>query len=581
MKKRVVGLLLVACMTVGSLVACGQSEQKENTPADSKVEESKKEESSAAGEESKAEEVDYDPFGKYEEEITLTIAADDGMMKFDSTQDGYGSIDDNVWTRLYKERLGINLEYIWTAPTDQYSTKWNVSIASGDIPDVAVVSAGVYRQLVEGGLVADMTEAFELYASDVYKSSVAYDGGTCLAAVSQGDRIIGLPHPSSSPSPWDGMWIRKDWLDELGLEIPETVEDLINVARAFVENDMGGENTIGLGANMNLSVAWPAQLSAFLAGFGAYNEIWVDDANGDLIWGSVQPEMKEALQTLQDMYKEGLIPEDFAATKEDIAYAPASAGQCGILYAPGWFNAYNAEINEVGDWIMIEPVVANEGDAFRARANAAPAYYLFVSKDCEYPEAVVKMVNLQLEIAHRDNAGEEGVKGVYGTYRYEANGEETSIDAQYYKLAPFLKDPSLANAANVALVAAAKGDRTQADAMGFGETVDQMMTVKDGTCDPKDMGAAFTWAYYGIDGYVDRTLQWQANNQMMTNKFLSAYSEFADRNLRNITDVLYGEYMKIIMGADISNFDKAVETWYSTGGQQITDEVNEWYATTK
>lgn len=65
------------------------------------------------------------------------------------------------------------------------------------------------------------------------------------------------------------------------------------------------------------------------------------------------------------------------------------------------------------------------------------------------------------------------------------------------------------------------------------------------------------------------------------NKFTSSYSDFALQNMTNMREILDAEYVKIIMGADIDNFDKAVETWYSTGGDRITEEVNEWYQSTK
>ena len=81
-----------------------------------------------------------DPLGKYEEEITVTMVRDiDPSMKFDTSREGYKSLEDNVWTKAYKEQLGINIEYLWTAPVDEYLSKWNVAIAGGDIPDMAIV----------------------------------------------------------------------------------------------------------------------------------------------------------------------------------------------------------------------------------------------------------------------------------------------------------------------------------------------------------------------------------------------------------------------------------------------------------
>ena len=62
-----------------------------------------------------------DPLGKYEEEITVTMVRDiDPSMKFDTSREGYKSLEDNVWTKAYKEQLGINIEYLWTAQVDEY-----------------------------------------------------------------------------------------------------------------------------------------------------------------------------------------------------------------------------------------------------------------------------------------------------------------------------------------------------------------------------------------------------------------------------------------------------------------------------
>ena len=61
-------------------------------------------------------------------------------------------------------------------------------------------------------------------------------------------KLMALPEPSFVDGP-NLLWLRKDWMDELGLEEPETVEDAIEIIRAFVEKDPGGNgegNTIGL-----------------------------------------------------------------------------------------------------------------------------------------------------------------------------------------------------------------------------------------------------------------------------------------------------------------------------------------------
>ena len=49
----------------------------------------------------------------------------------------------------------------------------------------------------------------------------------------------------------------------------------------------------------------------------------------------------------------------------------------------------------------------------------------------------------------------------------------------------------------------------------------------------------------------------------------------------SINEALDSAAVKVIMGEDISVYEKAVETWYASGGQAITDEVNAYYASFK
>ena len=313
MKRRGLALSLAAIMILGSLAGCGQSAQTDTGSQAAAETQSASQDAGtqeAAGETAAAEgaEEAYDPFGKYEDEITLSVACSSTNLVFDSSQDGYASLDDNVWTRAYKDQLGINLDYIWTAPDDDYATKWNVSITAGDIPDVAIVPESIYTQLLEGGYVEDMTEYYENYASDTYKAAVEADGGICMSYVTQDGRIMGLPHPGATPDNLEFLYIRQDWLDELGLPVPKTLDELLDTARAFQEAGLGGENTIGMAASGDLEEISIGDLGGIFEAYGVHRNIWVEDEDGNLVFGDVQPEVKEVLQTLQDMYKEGRPP---------------------------------------------------------------------------------------------------------------------------------------------------------------------------------------------------------------------------------------------------------------------------------
>lgn len=580
MKRRGLALSLAVIMILGSLAGCGQSAQTDTGSQAAAETQSASQDAGtqeAAGETAAAEgaEEAYDPFGKYEEEVTFSVACSSTNLVFDSSQDGYASLDDNVWTRAYKDQLGINLDYIWTAPDDDYATKWNVSITAGDIPDVAIVPESIYTQLLEGGYVEDMTEYYENYASDTYKAAVEADGGICMSYVTQDGRIMGLPHPGATPDNLEFLYIRQDWLDELGLPVPRTLDELLDTARAFQEAGLGGENTIGMAASGDLEEISIGDLGGIFEAYGVHRNIWVEDEDGNLVFGDVQPEVKEVLQTLQDMYKEGLISPDFAAADFDSIAAQLSSGQCGITYGAYWVfaNLYNTETMELDDWIVTDGVTV-DGSPCVASGDAAPEHFIFVKKGIEHPEAVVKMLNLQFELIDSNY-------GTYGAYEYETeDGAKESITSLYYCLAPFMRAPwKNSDQAKRIINALETGDDsevmgTEAESM----YLDCKTVIEENSNDPK---YAFSWGIFGPGGVYDIVDQMWEEDRIYVNKFTSSYSDFALQNMTNMREILDAEYVKIIMGADIDNFDKAVETWYSTGGDRITEEVNEWYQSTK
>ncbi len=585
MKRRAVAAMLAAGLILGSLAGCGGQE-----PESKSVEESQKEPESSAedkqetegeseaesgteegsGAEPGGETAENGPFGKYEDGVTLTVARSSSNMKFDSSQDGYGSLEDNMWSRAYQEELGISLDYIWTAPDEEYETKWNVSITADDIPDVAIVTPSIYKQLAEGGYVQDMTDYYEQYASDAYKAAVEGDGGICRSAITKDGRMLGLPHPGTTPEELNYLYIRKDWLDELNFPVPTTVDELIDTIKAFQEADMGGEKTVGLAADGGVDY----HLKGIFDAYGAYIGSWTEDENGNLVYGDVQPEAKEALQTLQNMYRDGLIEQDFAAGNWDTVSGWATSGQCGVLYGAYWMpgGLYNTETMEIGDWIVIEGVTA-DGSPYVGCSNATPWQYIFVRNGIENPEAVVKMINLQMELLA------EAPK-VYGTYEYEEDGESKSIQPLYYCLAPFLRAPWLnANNAKSIKEALETGDESKV----LGSSIEQdylniKSIVKEGNT---YVNLAGTYLIFGPEGTFNLLHKLWEEGRAQVNKFTSSYSEFALQNMNDMNEILHSEYLKIIMGDDIDNFDKAVDTWMKTGGERITQEVNEWYQSMK
>lgn len=217
----------------------------------------------------------------YEEPVEISFARTvDATATIDESDPRMKSYSENIWTTTFKEALNIDVTYDWIATdADSNNAKWGAAIASGDLPDAASVSDQVYKQLLEAGLVADMTDIYEAEASSLYKSLNTQD---ILDNMTTGGRMYGLPLPGNKYIGNAVLFVRTDWMEQLGLELPETIDDVVNMARAFKEAKLGGEDTIGLmfadGSGVN-----DGHLQGFMNGYGAYRNIWVE-VDGKLAW---------------------------------------------------------------------------------------------------------------------------------------------------------------------------------------------------------------------------------------------------------------------------------------------------------
>ena len=195
------------------------------------------------------------------------------------------TIDDNIWYREIESRLGIDVENEWTVMSGEYNTKLNLSIASGEIPDMLYVNNQTQlNTLVEAEMVADLTEVYEQYASEKTKAFMTGDGGAALDICTYDGKLYALPNMNATVYNVSLLWIRQDWLDNLGLSRPETMEDVINIARAFTTDDPDGngvDDTYGLAFSQTLFDG-TTSLTGLFNSYGAYPDHWVRLEDGTL-----------------------------------------------------------------------------------------------------------------------------------------------------------------------------------------------------------------------------------------------------------------------------------------------------------
>jgi len=212
---------------------------------------------------------------------------------------------DGEMTLYWEEKWGVDLD-IWNIDSAQWDEIMNMKFASGEIPDkIRINSFTTLQKYYNQDLLAEIPEdVLKYFAPTLYEIHTTEVPGALNYGKING-KLYAIPDYSisgnfRSPTVWRG-----DWLKNVGIEkTPETLEEFEAAMYAFAKNDPDGNgknDTYGLSTTGLWSV------------YGAYGYLpdrW-SDKDGKLVYGAVQPEMKEALAKLAQWYKDGVIDPEF------------------------------------------------------------------------------------------------------------------------------------------------------------------------------------------------------------------------------------------------------------------------------
>lgn len=540
-----------------------------------------------------------DPFGKYDPpiEISTVKSLDDGSMRFVNGE----TIENNVWTQGMKEELGIILKVDWLVPDNQYGEKVNVTIASNDLPDIMQVGAIQLNQLVENGMIEDLTQLMGDYQSDLTKEYMSLDGGLGLRQATFEGKLMALPLIGGSADTAPMIWLRKDWLDELGLQPPKTMADIEAIAKAFTENDPdhnGKKDTFGLALEKNL-FGGQYDLNGFFNGYHAFPMKtngamqWAEDSAGNIVPGPTAPEAKMALAQLAEMYKAGYIDPEFAVKDAGKVSESVVSEKIGMFFGMHW-NAFsplpdaNAK-NPQAEWRPY-PIASVDG-TITAETWVGTNSFFVVRKGIKHPEAAIKLLNFYIA-KHEPVSPEHDPRYHMGPNQVGDVTLTPDQIANEYKYAPISTFNPLQNKLIYEGFQEYAKDRDPSklsawsgkDPYSLQENIEQLDGVGGeglaGGVASKYwagwiwVGAPFS-AFGVISGYLD-------NNQMYDPVFYGAPTPTMTAKESALNKLVIEEYTKIIMGnAPVDDFDKFVQNWNSLGGAEMTQEVQAWAALQK
>lgn len=517
----------------------------------------------------------FDPLGKYEEPVTVTQVLSYRPPEEADALPGV-TPETSGFVKDLKEMLNIELKYLWSVPQDQFEQKFNLSVAAGDLPDVMQVDLTTFEKFREQGILADLSEAYANYASPALKKIIEKDGGFALDSLTFDGKLLGVT--GSGTGGTQILWIRKDWLDNLNLQAPTTLEELEKVAEAFVNDDPdgnGNDDTYGVIMNKNL-LGWGFDAKGLFYSHGSYPNAWIKGPDGKLMSGNIQPETKTALSTLRSWYKKGILDKEFLLADEDKVSEDIVVGKVGISFGEWWYPNWPLNLNKdndpKADWIPLQ-LPSFEGKPGKTLNQRSINSILVVNKKAEHPEAAIKMANYFLETnkTKYTDKKSEFYKGASNGYIYQW------YTPRFYYPGVF---DLIMETVSAAVEAGQETLNLPEDFPSAGEAQAVFENAKKYAADPSDNAAWGMWFSRGAkDGGVGFSKKIVDDGMFVMDEYFGPPTPTMVERRSSLDKMRDETFMKIILGsAPLSDFDKYVEDWRKLGGDDITAEVNEWYA---
>lgn len=488
------------------------------------------------------------------------------------------TIEDNYFTRLIEDTLNLKIDTLWYVAEADKVQKINLAIASNDLPDAMVVNASQFYAMCKADQLEDLTNSYEEYVLPNAREIFDKNDGAALKAATYNGKLMAIPSVTTSGDGYHTMWIRKDWLDKLGLEVPKTIDDVEAVAKAFIDAKLGGENTIGIigpasGGNLYATFLQSTNnvygLDPIFSAMGSYPGYWIEDENGDAVYGSITPETRAALERLAKMYAEGVIDPEIGVRKESAE--TVISGQCGIFFGTWWMPwsplMDALRVNPEANWQSYAVPLNDEG-LWTPHLGSPTGHYLVVRKGYEHPEIAIMLTNLSLN-------------------GLEVTGKDIFADLAptFYPLRIVLSQPDECqyNAAFMREFLAGKATLDMIDPVQYNVLLDACEHVYETKLEPYDNydiqywdTSANSWGrcYATMVGCLPLV-----DAEPITKSVYSityAQTETMMKRWTNLKRLEDETFLKIIVGtAPIETFDDFVEKWLSQGGDKITAEVDE------
>jgi len=441
----------------------------------------------------------------------------------------------------------------------QYKTKLNLKMSSGDIPDVVRIDfADDFQKYAPLGAFVDLTDLINERDTPNILKEVPKE---VFEQAKVNGKIYGIPYQGGPGAGYRwNLVLRTDYLQEIGAEVPRTLDEyyetLKKIKAAKPDVIPLGGYTAQIGQVKYANNSFDNVFGAFGVTPGFFTEKDGKFGNYD-----IDPRMKEALAFLQKMYKEGLIDKEFATIKEEQLRAKLFGGK--LFSWMGWWstpNDYDTQVetnelirakklgadeklpdqaNEPYKYLTLTGSLVGADGAAVAPMGAPFSQMTAISAKTKDPKRVLRIIEDSL-------SQENQMLTVWGI-----EGEDYAIENGKMKVATDLLDP-----------------KTKQDKNGNFRGVQSYLFA------PGLNG----WPRYleSLPLRFSQSLDVAINNEHQitdASNYLDSPTKVA--KLVELNTMRDSVFTQIIMGGDIAKFDQFVEKWKAQGGTQILNELEE------
>ncbi len=457
----------------------------------------------------------------------------------------YKTLNETPWAAEMEKETGIHVEYVHPA-IGKHDEQFSVLIASNSLPDIMEYEwykyPGGYQKAMNDDLVLDLTPYLDTYLSDYNKvisdekyspyirQSMITEDGQFFGAYSLCD--LGDVNIKSVYGPI----FRQDWLEELNLEVPETIDEWTTVLTAFKEKKNVTKPLVFIYEYLGF-------YSILCGTYGVKQEFYPID--GKITYGPMEQGYKEFLTQMNDWYKKGLLDNSFASCDEESRNDAFLNGNCGVTYGFLGGNVVRWE----GELQVKDPnaklAVAKHPSLKKGEPcelaytgnNYGRGAVAVITKDCKNPDLAAKFLNF----GYTDQGSLLYTFGIEGTSYTIQDGEPAYTDL-------------------------VKNNPDQS----FAQILPSYTKTYAG---PMEIHHQYYKEYYGNPKQIDAIEKWgESNGEKYDMPYVSVSAEEADElagieaKLKQYVDEMS---MRFIVGSEpLENFESYVETLKSFGADK-------------